>query len=95
MQTVNNFLMSFGHCDIEVYSLTFEHIPHILQADLYSGALFITQSVQITPNKDANIYIAAVILVLIAALFTIAGMCQSQFILIFCSQASTNNDSLS
>ena len=48
-----------------------------LQADLYSGALFITQSVQITPDKEANIYIAAIILVLISALFTIAGECGS------------------
>ena len=56
----------------QVLLIYFTHSP-IFQADLYSGALFITQSVQITPNKDANIYIAAVILVLIAALFTIAG----------------------
>jgi hypothetical protein len=37
------------------------------QADLYSGALFITQSVTM------NLYLAVVILLAVSALFTIAG----------------------
>jgi hypothetical protein len=38
------------------------------QADLFSGALFITQTF-----KDLNLYVAVIILLAIAALFTITG----------------------
>ena len=41
------------------------------QADLFAGALFITQATQI--KGDAAIYIAIIILLGIACLFTIAG----------------------
>lgn len=66
----------FGGQRIRIYLAVLALILYVftkISADLYSGALFITQSVQITPDKNANIYIAAIILVLIAALFTIAG----------------------
>ena len=41
------------------------------QADLYAGALFITQATQIKGN--AAIYIAILILLAIACIFTVAG----------------------
>ena len=43
----------------------------MLQADLFAGALFITQATQI--QGDYAIYIAILILLAIACIFTIAG----------------------
>jgi hypothetical protein len=51
----------FIYCTWILHSLNF-------QADLFSGALFITQTF-----KDLNLYVAVIILLAIAALFTITG----------------------
>ena len=45
--------------------------PSIMQADLYAGALFITQATQI--EGDSAIYVAILILLAIACVFTVAG----------------------
>ena len=42
-----------------------------MQADLYAGALFITQATQI--EGDSAIYVAILILLAIACVFTVAG----------------------
>ena len=42
-----------------------------IQADLYAGALFITQATQI--EGDSAIYVAILILLAIACVFTVAG----------------------
>ena len=53
------------------YELGFIRPPPTLQADLYAGALFITQSTQI--EGDGPIYVAILILLAIACVFTVAG----------------------
>lgn len=60
----------FGGQRIRVYLAVLALILYVftkISADLYSGALFITQSV------DMNLYLAVVILLVVSALFTIAG----------------------
>ena len=51
----------FIYCTCILHTLNF-------QADLFSGALFITQTF-----KDLNLYVAVIILLAISALFTICG----------------------
>ena len=46
-----------------------------LQADLFSGAIFITQAF-----KGLNLYVAVIILLAIAALFTISGKSQTYYL---------------
>lgn len=60
----------FGGQRIRIYLAVLALILYVftkISADLYSGALFITQSISI------NLYLAVVILLIVSALFTIAG----------------------
>ncbi|KAK3595791.1 hypothetical protein CHS0354_025428 [Potamilus streckersoni] len=60
----------FGGQRIRIYLVVLALLLYVfskLSADLYSGALFITQSV------DINLYIAVIILLAVSALFTITG----------------------
>ncbi|KAL3858076.1 hypothetical protein ACJMK2_012690 [Sinanodonta woodiana] len=69
--TMPEYLMKrFGGQRIRIYLVVMALLLYIftkLSADLYSGALFITQSV------DINLYVAVIILLALSALFTITG----------------------
>ena len=57
------------HCDSE---LLMSHVFVFLQVDMYAGAVFIQQALQ------WNIYVAVIVLLLITAVYTVAGDTQQQ-----------------